>query len=65
MAAIVGLDSSITIGTPRDGVERISCNGSLDALYVQNTSWVMSSATRALMGLISTTEQLILQTDAR
>ena len=30
--------------------------GSLDALYVQNASWFMSSATRAsLMGLISTT----------
>lgn len=29
--------------------------GSLDNLYVQNASWVMSSATRAsLMGLIST-----------
>jgi HK97 family phage major capsid protein len=38
--------------------------GSLDALYVQNASWVMSSATRAsLMGLISTTGQPILQTD--
>jgi HK97 family phage major capsid protein len=38
--------------------------GSLDNLYVQNASWVMSSATRAnLMGLISTTGQPILQTD--
>jgi HK97 family phage major capsid protein len=38
--------------------------GSLDALYVQNASWVMSSATRAsLMGLISTTGQPIVQTD--
>ena len=35
--------------------------GSLDNLYVQNASWVMSSATRAsLMGLISTTGQPIL-----
>ena len=38
--------------------------GSLDNLYVQNASWVMSSATRAsLMGIISTTGQPILQTD--
>ena len=38
--------------------------GSLDNLYVQNASWVMSSATRAsLMGLISTTGQPILQSD--
>jgi HK97 family phage major capsid protein len=38
--------------------------GSLDNLYVQNASWVLSSATRAsLMGLISTTGQPILQTD--
>ena len=39
--------------------------GSLDNLYVQNASWVMSSATRAnLMGIISTTGQPILQADA-
>jgi HK97 family phage major capsid protein len=38
--------------------------GSLDNLYVQNASWVMSSQTRAsLMGLIATTGQPILQTD--
>jgi len=38
--------------------------GSLDNLYAQNASWVMSSQTRAsLMGLISTTGQPILQTD--
>ncbi|MBN9616255.1 MAG: hypothetical protein BGO25_18145 [Acidobacteriales bacterium 59-55] len=38
--------------------------GSLDAAYALNASWVMSSKTRAaLMGLISTTGQPILQTD--
>ncbi len=38
--------------------------GSLDAAYVQNASWVMTTATRAvLMGQLSTTGQPILQMD--
>lgn len=42
----------------------VNLYGSLDNLYVQNASWVMSSQTRAsLMGLISTTGQPILQAD--
>jgi HK97 family phage major capsid protein len=42
----------------------VNLYGSLDNLYVQNASWVMSSSTRAyLMGLISTTGQPILQAD--
>jgi|ERR1035437_991377 HK97 family phage major capsid protein len=42
----------------------VALYGSLDAAYVQNASWVMTTATRAaLMGLISTTGQPILQTD--
>jgi HK97 family phage major capsid protein len=42
----------------------VNLYGSLDAAYVQNASWVMTSTTRAsLMGLISTTGQPILQTD--
>jgi HK97 family phage major capsid protein len=42
----------------------VNLYGSVDAAYVQNASWVMSSTTRAnLMGLISTTGQPILQTD--
>jgi HK97 family phage major capsid protein len=42
----------------------VALYGSLDAAYVQGASWVMTTATRAaLMGLISTTGQPILQTD--
>ncbi len=42
----------------------VNLYGSLDAAYVQNASWVMTSTSRAsLMGLISTTGQPILQTD--
>jgi HK97 family phage major capsid protein len=42
----------------------VNLYGSLDALYVQGASWIMSSQTRAsLMGLISTTGQPILQAD--
>jgi HK97 family phage major capsid protein len=42
----------------------VNLYGSLDAAYVQNASWVMTSTTcAALMGLISTTGQPILQTD--
>jgi HK97 family phage major capsid protein len=44
--------------------ELVSLFGSLDAAYVANASFVMTSTTRAsLMGLISTTGQPILQTD--
>jgi HK97 family phage major capsid protein len=42
----------------------VNVYGSLDAAYVQNASWIMTSATRAnLMGLISSTGQPILQAD--
>jgi HK97 family phage major capsid protein len=42
----------------------VNLYGSLDAAYIQNASFVMTSTTRAnLMGLISTTGQPILQTD--
>lgn len=45
-------------------LDLVSLFGSLDAAYVQNASFVMSSTTRAsLMGIISTTGQPILQTD--
>ena len=42
----------------------VALYGSLDAAYIPDSSFVMTSATRAsLMGLISTTGQPILQTD--
>ena len=45
-------------------LDLVTLFGSLDAAYVQNASWVMTSTTRAaLMGIISTTGQPILQTD--
>lgn len=43
-------------------VDLVNLFGSLDAAYVQNASWVMTSTTRAaLMGIISTTGQPVLQ----
>lgn len=45
-------------------LDLVTLFGSLDAAYVQNASWAMTTTTRAaLMGIISTTGQPILQTD--
>jgi HK97 family phage major capsid protein len=57
-----------TVTTANSGsvvyLDLVALFGALDAAYVVNANWVMSSATRAyLMGLISTTGQPILQTD--
>lgn len=66
IAALAPGGTTVTSADSGDVVylDLVALFGALDAAYVQNANWVMSSATRAaLMGLISTTGQPILQTD--
>ena len=65
--AALGSTLGVTTASPTavTYTELASLYGSLDAAYLPNASFVMSSATRALlMGIVATTGQPILQPDA-